>query len=55
MDRVVEDGDAVFILYESTTRDGDSSRNVELFTIDGALIRSVEAYFGAAPKVTGGG
>jgi len=55
LERVVEDGDAMFVLYESTTRDGGSSRNVELFALEGALIRSVEVYFGAAPKISGGG
>jgi ketosteroid isomerase-like protein len=50
VDRVVEDGDACFVLYRCETIDGKSFRNVELHRFEGDRLNSVEVYFGAAWK-----
>ncbi|MBZ9796298.1 nuclear transport factor 2 family protein [Mesorhizobium sp. ES1-4] len=50
VERVCEDGDAVFVLYRGETSDGKSFRNTELHRFLGDQLHSVEVYFGAAWK-----
>ena len=47
LERIVVDGDAVFVTYKCTATDGKSFRNTEFVTFDGAQIRSIDVYFGA--------
>ncbi|UVK42167.1 nuclear transport factor 2 family protein [Mesorhizobium sp. AR07] len=50
VDRICEDGDAVFVLYRCETSDGKTFRNTELHSFRDDQLRSVEVYFGAAWK-----
>jgi ketosteroid isomerase-like protein len=44
--RLVEDGDEVFVTYESTRNDGSRFRNTEVLTFEGDKISRAEVYFG---------
>jgi ketosteroid isomerase-like protein len=50
VERVCEDGDAVFVLYRCETSDDKTFRNTELHSFRGDQLRSVEVYFGASWK-----
>jgi len=50
LEKVVEDGDDVFVLYRCRTKDGKEFRNTELHSFSGERIRKVSVYFGAAYK-----
>ena len=50
IEKLFEKGNEAVILYDCTTRDGGTSRNMEFFTIEGNKIKEVEVYFGSAPK-----
>ena len=45
-ERLVENGDEVFVTYEATRTDGSRFRNTEVLTFDGDRIRKAEVYFG---------
>ncbi len=47
LDRVVEQGDEVFVRYEVERTSGERFRNVELMTIRDGRIERVEVYYGA--------
>jgi ketosteroid isomerase-like protein len=44
--RMVENGDEVFVTYESTKTDGRRFRNTEILGFDGERIARIEVYFG---------
>jgi ketosteroid isomerase-like protein len=48
LEKVVEDGDDVFVTYTCRTIDGKEFRNTELFGFAGDRVRSVEVFFGAS-------
>ena len=48
LERMFEHGDDVFVLYRCVTTDGKEFRNVEVHSLEGAHIRHVDVYFGAA-------
>lgn len=50
VEKLFEQGNEAFILYDCKTKDGGSSRNTEFFTIVGNKIKAVQVYFGSAPK-----
>ncbi|MBN9219121.1 MAG: nuclear transport factor 2 family protein [Mesorhizobium sp.] len=47
IERIGEDGDGAFVLYNCETVDGRTFRNTELHRFQGDRLRSVEVYFGA--------
>jgi len=50
LERLVEDGDDVFVLYRCRTKDGKEFRNTELHSFSGDRINRVAVYFGATYK-----
>jgi ketosteroid isomerase-like protein len=44
--RLVEDGDAVIVTYESERKDGVRFRNTEVLTFAGDKLTTAEVYFG---------
>lgn len=50
LQEVVTDGDACFVLYEATARNGARFRNTELFRVEDGRIRSIEVFFGLPPN-----
>jgi len=46
-ERIVEDQDNAFVLYEIVTSGTKRFRNTEFFTFEGDRVRSVNVYFGA--------
>jgi ketosteroid isomerase-like protein len=46
IDRVVEDGDEVFIRYQVERHDGTKFRNAELITVRDGKMARVEVYYG---------
>src|SRR5258708_25434193 len=50
VERIFEQGDAVFVTYRIVTNDGKEFRNTEFHAFDGGKIRSVDVYFGASYK-----
>ena len=50
IEKMLERGNAAFILYDCKIKNGDRSRNTEFFIIEGDKIKEVEVYFGSAPK-----
>ena len=44
--RLVENGDEVFVTYESTKTDGNRFRNTEILTFAGDKLCKAEVYFG---------
>jgi ketosteroid isomerase-like protein len=47
IDRLVENGDEVFVRYEATNATGKRFRNTELIRLDGDRIKEVQVYYGA--------
>ena len=47
LERIVVEGDAAFVTYHCTARDGKSFRNTEFFAFEGDRIESINVYFGA--------
>jgi ketosteroid isomerase-like protein len=47
LERIVVEGDAAFVTYQCTARDGKSFRNTEFFVFEGDKIRRIDVYFGA--------
>jgi ketosteroid isomerase-like protein len=47
LEKVVEQGDDVFVNYKAITNDGREFRNVEVQTVKGDQIHAVNVYFGA--------
>src|ERR1700760_46732 len=45
--RIFVEGDAAFVTYQCTARDGKSFRNTEFFAFEGDRIKSIDVYFGA--------
>jgi ketosteroid isomerase-like protein len=48
LERILAEGDAAFVTYQCTARDGKSFRNTECFVFEGDKIRRIDVYFGAA-------
>ena len=47
LERILVEGDAAFVTYQCTARDGKSFRNTEFFVFEGDKIRRIDVYFGA--------
>jgi ketosteroid isomerase-like protein len=47
LERILVEGDAAFVTYQCTARDGKSFRNTECFVFEGDKIRRIDVYFGA--------
>jgi len=47
LERIAVDGDAAFVTYRCTAKDGKSFRNTEVFVFDGERISRIDVYFGA--------
>ena len=45
-ERLLEEGEEVFVTYESTKRDGNRFRNTEVLTFAGEKLHKAEVYFG---------
>jgi ketosteroid isomerase-like protein len=50
LEKVVADGDDVFVLYRCRTKDGKEFRNTELHSFAGNRISRIDVYFGATYK-----
>ncbi|WP_157020302.1 hypothetical protein [Mesorhizobium xinjiangense] len=50
LEKVVEDGDDVIVLYRCLTRDGRMFRNMEMLSFEGSRLKAVNVYFGAGYK-----
>jgi hypothetical protein len=50
LEKVVEQGDDVFVQYKAITKDGKEFRNVERLSFIGDRIRAANVYFGATYK-----
>ena len=50
LEKIVEQGDDVFVQYKAVAKNGKQFRNVETLAFNGQRIRSVNVYFGAAYK-----
>jgi ketosteroid isomerase-like protein len=53
IERVIEQGDDVFVTYRLTMRDGRSFRNAEVLVFDRDRIATVDVYFGAGRNAKG--
>ncbi|MES2657972.1 MAG: nuclear transport factor 2 family protein [Verrucomicrobiota bacterium] len=47
IEKLLVDGDQAIVRYKATTRDGQSFRNVECFTVENGKVRHIEVYFGS--------
>jgi ketosteroid isomerase-like protein len=47
LERILAEGDGVFVTYKCVARDGKSFRNTEFFTFEGDRIKRIDVYFGA--------
>ncbi len=47
LERILVEGDAAFVTYQCTARDGKSFRNTEFFVFEGDKIKRIDVYFGA--------
>ena len=45
-ERLIEEGEEVFVTYKSTKSDGNRFRNTEVLTFAGERLRKAEVYFG---------
>jgi ketosteroid isomerase-like protein len=50
LEKIVANGDDVFVLYRCRTNDGKDFRNTEHHVFDGGRIRRIDVYFGATYK-----
>lgn len=50
IEKLVVDGDDVFVTYKATASDGKSFRNTEMITVRDGKIREINVYFGASFK-----
>jgi hypothetical protein len=49
LERIVQDGDEAFVLYDCETVSGDRFRNTERLMFEGGKLKAVEVYFGDPP------
>jgi ketosteroid isomerase-like protein len=47
LERILIEGDAAFVTYQCTARDGKSFRNTEFLFFEGDKIKRIDVYFGA--------
>jgi ketosteroid isomerase-like protein len=47
LEKIVVEGDEVFVTYQVVTKDGKRFRNTEFFVFDGERIKRIDVYFGA--------
>ncbi|WFU16137.1 nuclear transport factor 2 family protein [Bradyrhizobium sp. CB3481] len=47
LEKIVADGDDVFVTYHCVAKDGKSFRNTEFLVFDGDKVRRIDVYFGA--------
>ena len=47
LERIVVEGEGVFVTYRCVAKGGKSFRNTEFFTFEGDKIRRIDVYFGA--------
>ena len=47
LERIVVEGEAAFVTYRCTTKEGKSFRNTEAYTFAGDRITRIDVYFGA--------
>ena len=47
LEKIVVDGDEVFVTYRCVARDGRAFRNTEFFVFDGDKVKRIDVYFGA--------
>jgi ketosteroid isomerase-like protein len=47
LEKIVADGDEVFVTYPCVARDGKRFRNTEFFSFRGDKVRRIDVYFGA--------
>ncbi|MCA1452036.1 nuclear transport factor 2 family protein [Bradyrhizobium sp. BRP22] len=47
LERIFVEGDAAFVTYRCTGKDGTSFRNTEFFAFDGDKVKRIDVYFGA--------
>jgi ketosteroid isomerase-like protein len=48
IERIFENGDEAFVLYQCLTHEGNAFRNTEHFRFDGDRVREIDVYFGAS-------
>jgi ketosteroid isomerase-like protein len=47
LEKIFENGDEAFVLYQCITREGNAFRNTEFFRFEGDRVRQIDVYFGA--------
>ena len=47
LEKIVVDGDEVFVTYRCVAKDGRVFRNTEFFVFDGEKVKRIDVYFGA--------
>ncbi len=50
IERLFENGNEGFVLYECEPKAGGKFRNTEFFSTDGSKIKEVQVYFGSLPE-----
>jgi ketosteroid isomerase-like protein len=47
LEKIIADGDEVFVTYQCVARDGKRFRNTEFFSFGGDKVKRIDVYFGA--------
>jgi ketosteroid isomerase-like protein len=47
LEKIIADGDEVFVTYQCVARDGKRFRNTEFFSFEGDKVKRIDVYFGA--------